>query len=175
MRTATTQSLTDGELFSIIEHGIRLTGMPGWGNGTPEGERDSWGLVHFVRHLPKLTPEEIERMETLNPKTPTQWKEEEEARRFLQGDLVMVHEMDARGATQRRAQGGGTGAAPDVQHVGPGGERRNFPEERGQRPGCQPRVVRCQGQRTAEIGGRRRVIQHVGAYALQSTRKLIDL
>ena len=88
MRSAPTQSLTDGELFSIIEHGIRLTGMPGWGNGTPEGERDSWGLVHFVRRLPKLTPEEIERMEALNPKTPAQWKEEEEARRFLQGDAT---------------------------------------------------------------------------------------
>jgi mono/diheme cytochrome c family protein len=86
MRTASTQSLTDGELFSIIEHGIRLTGMPGWGNGTPESERESWGLVHFVRRLPKLTPDEIERMEALNPKTPAQWKEEEEARRFLQGD-----------------------------------------------------------------------------------------
>jgi mono/diheme cytochrome c family protein len=71
MRATNTQSLTDGELFSIIEHGIRLTGMPAWGNGTPEGERDSWGLVHFVRRLPKLTPEEIERMESLNPKTPT--------------------------------------------------------------------------------------------------------
>jgi mono/diheme cytochrome c family protein len=34
MRDAKTQSLTDGELFSIIEHGIRLTGMPGWGDGT---------------------------------------------------------------------------------------------------------------------------------------------
>jgi mono/diheme cytochrome c family protein len=86
MRATNTQSLTDGELFSIIEHGIRLTGMPAWGNGTPEGERDSWGLVHFVRRLPKLTPEEIERMESLNPKTPAQFKEEEEARRFLQGD-----------------------------------------------------------------------------------------
>ncbi len=29
MRGAATQSLTDGELFSIIEHGIRLTAMPG--------------------------------------------------------------------------------------------------------------------------------------------------
>lgn len=85
MRSAKTQSLTDGELFSIIEHGIRLTGMPAWGNGTAEGERESWGLVHFVRHLPKLTEEEIERMETLNPKTPAQLKEEEETRRFLQG------------------------------------------------------------------------------------------
>ena len=86
MRATNTQSLTDGELFSIIEHGIRLTGMPAWGNGTPEGERDSWGLVHFVRRLPKLTPEEIERMESLNPKTPAQFKEEEETRRFLEGD-----------------------------------------------------------------------------------------
>ena len=88
MRATNTQSLTDGELFSIIEHGIRLTGMPAWGNGTPEGERDSWGLVHFVRRLPKLTPEEIERMESLNPKTPAQFKEDEETRRFLQGDSI---------------------------------------------------------------------------------------
>jgi mono/diheme cytochrome c family protein len=86
MRTGYTQSLTDGELFSIIEHGIRLTGMPAWGNGTPEGERESWALVHFVRRLPKLTPEDIERMEALNPKTPAEFKEAEEIRRFLAGE-----------------------------------------------------------------------------------------
>lgn len=86
MRGAATQSLTDGELFSIIEHGIRLTGMPGWGNGTPEAERESWGLVHFIRRLEKLTPEDIERMERLNPKTADQWREEEETRRFLAGE-----------------------------------------------------------------------------------------
>lgn len=86
MRAASTQALTDGELFSIIEHGIRLTGMPAWGNGTEEGERESWGLVHFIRRLPKLTPADIERMEALNPKTPAAFKEEEEIRRFLHGD-----------------------------------------------------------------------------------------
>ncbi len=26
-----TQSLTDGELFHVIKHGVRLTGMPAWG------------------------------------------------------------------------------------------------------------------------------------------------
>jgi mono/diheme cytochrome c family protein len=88
MRANATQSLTDGELFSIIEHGIRLTGMPGWGNGTAEGERESWGLVHFVRRLQKLTDEDIERMEALNPKSPAELKEEEDARRFLQGDAA---------------------------------------------------------------------------------------
>jgi mono/diheme cytochrome c family protein len=85
MRATATQSLSDGELFSIIENGIRLTGMPGWGTGTPEGERESWALVHFIRHLPALTPEEIERMEALNPKTAEQLKEEEETRQFLEG------------------------------------------------------------------------------------------
>ena len=44
--------------------------------------------MHFVRHLTALTPEEIERMEALNPKSAEQWKEEEEARRFLQGEDV---------------------------------------------------------------------------------------
>lgn len=88
MRTADTQSLTDGELFSVIEHGIRLTGMPGWSNGTPEGERESWGLVHFIRRLPELSADEIARMEEMNPKSSEEWREEEEARRFLSGEDI---------------------------------------------------------------------------------------
>lgn len=88
MRAAATQELLDGELFSIVENGIRLTGMPAWGTGTPEGERASWVLVHFIRRLPKLTDEDIARMEALNPKTSEQWREEEEARRFLAGEDV---------------------------------------------------------------------------------------
>jgi mono/diheme cytochrome c family protein len=86
MRTSRTQSLSDGELFSIIENGIRLTGMPAWGTGTPEGERDSWALVHFIRRLPTLTPEDIERMESMNPRTREEFRLEEEARRFLAGE-----------------------------------------------------------------------------------------
>jgi hypothetical protein len=38
MRLATTQQLSDGDLFYIIEHGIRFTGMPGWRTGTTAGE-----------------------------------------------------------------------------------------------------------------------------------------
>jgi len=90
MRAARTQQLSDGELFSIIEHGIRLTGMPAWGTGTPEGERGSWGLVHFLRKLPSLTPDDIARMETMNPRSPQAFREEEEARRFLAGDDAPV-------------------------------------------------------------------------------------
>ena len=86
MRTTSTQELSDGELFSIIENGIRLTGMPGWATGTPEGERASWVLVHFVRRLPTLTDDEISRMEGLNPKTADEWRQDEAARRFLAGE-----------------------------------------------------------------------------------------
>lgn len=89
MRAAGTQSLSDGELFSIIEHGIRLTGMPAWGTGSPEGERDSWGLVHFIRRLPSLPAGDVERMEALNPRTAAQWKSEEESRRFLEGSAEL--------------------------------------------------------------------------------------
>ena len=88
MRAAATQDLSDGELFSIIENGIRLTGMPAWGTGNAEGERASWALVHFIRRLPELTDEEIRRMESLNPKSANEWREEEEARRFLAGEDV---------------------------------------------------------------------------------------
>ena len=85
MRRRETQDLTDGELFYIIENGIRFTGMPGWGTGTPEGEQASWHLVRFIRHLPKLTPEELEVMSELNPKSPEEVKEELEMQRFLEG------------------------------------------------------------------------------------------
>ncbi len=68
MRQPATQDMTDGELFYTIEYGVRFTGMPAWGNGTPEGEEMAWNLVHFIRHLPGLTPAEAEQMEAMNPK-----------------------------------------------------------------------------------------------------------
>jgi len=67
MRAAGTQSLTDGELLAIIRNGVRFTGMPAWGSGTSADDLDSWKLVHFIRHLPKLKPQEIEEMQTMNP------------------------------------------------------------------------------------------------------------
>jgi mono/diheme cytochrome c family protein len=86
MRAASTQSLSDGEIFAIIEEGIRLTGMPGWATGTTDGERDSWGLVHFIRRLPALTADELAEMDTLNPKSRHEWQQDEAARRFLAGE-----------------------------------------------------------------------------------------
>jgi mono/diheme cytochrome c family protein len=85
MRGPSTQGLSDGELFYVIEHGIRFTGMPGWSTGTPAGETASWQLVHVIRHLPRLTADERARMETLMPRSPEAIRQEIEEEKFLSG------------------------------------------------------------------------------------------
>jgi mono/diheme cytochrome c family protein len=69
MRAEATQELTDGELFYIIENGVRFTGMPAFSDGKPNaaGEELAWQLVHFIRRLPKITPDELARMKEMNP------------------------------------------------------------------------------------------------------------
>ena len=90
MRGAPTQGLTDGELFFIVENGVRLTGMPAWGGpGSAEG---SWQLVHFIRHLPRLTEEEKTRMEGLNPRSPEEWRALEDEEAFLRGEQPAARE-----------------------------------------------------------------------------------
>jgi len=91
MRLPATQNLSDAELFYIIENGVWLTGMPAWGTGTKEGEAQSWHLVQFIRHLPQLTPAEIEEMEALNPRSPNEVRQEIEQEQFLQGGDVTPH------------------------------------------------------------------------------------
>ncbi|MEO8218315.1 MAG: c-type cytochrome [Acidobacteriota bacterium] len=80
-----TQSLSDGELFAIIENGVRMTGMPGFGDGTTASAEASWKLVHFIRHLPRLTPEELAAMERSNPKSSEDWEQLEREAAFLAG------------------------------------------------------------------------------------------
>jgi hypothetical protein len=87
MRQAETQSLSDGELFYIIQNGVRMTGMPAWGSSDHDTEA-SWKLVRFIRHLPQLTFDEKKEMEKLNPKGPDDRKEEEDEQKFLNGEDV---------------------------------------------------------------------------------------
>jgi hypothetical protein len=62
MREKGTQDLADGEIFYIIKNGIRFTGMPGW-----DGEdEENWKLALFIRHLPNLSPQEIDLMNEIN-------------------------------------------------------------------------------------------------------------
>lgn len=78
MRLPATQNLTDGELYYIIENGVRLTGMPAWGDAGSTGQDDdSWQLVLFIRHLPQLTPDELKDMEHYNPTGPFDAEEDQ--------------------------------------------------------------------------------------------------
>lgn len=83
LRLEETQKLSDGELFWIIENGVRFTGMPAF--STPGAQNDSWKLVLFIRHLPHLTAEERMEMENNNPKGPEDREEEKEEDDFLNG------------------------------------------------------------------------------------------
>jgi mono/diheme cytochrome c family protein len=78
MRLPPTQNLTDGEIYYVIHNGVRLTGMPAWG-----GPEDSWKLVLFIRHLPRMTLQEMKEMEQFNPKSDADRSEEEEEQQFL--------------------------------------------------------------------------------------------
>jgi mono/diheme cytochrome c family protein len=90
LRKPETQELSDGELFWIIENGVRFTGMPAFGGngnhanmGNHGSAQDSWKLVNFIRHLPHLTAVERLEMERYNPKGPEDRAEEQEENEFL--------------------------------------------------------------------------------------------
>jgi mono/diheme cytochrome c family protein len=82
MRAAETQNLSDGEIYYIIENGVRFTGMPAWGTGGTN-DHDTWHLVLFIRHLPNMTKEDMQDMQNSNPRSPAEMKEEELENEFL--------------------------------------------------------------------------------------------
>ena len=86
LRLPDTQQLSDGELFYVIHNGIRFTGMPAFGGEDPAQDEDSWKLVHFIRHLPNISEDELTQMKEMNPKSPMQIHLEEEMKKLLEGD-----------------------------------------------------------------------------------------
>jgi mono/diheme cytochrome c family protein len=48
------------ELYWIVKHGIRLTGMPAW--GTTHSEEELWAIVAFLTEMPKLDPRGYEQL-----------------------------------------------------------------------------------------------------------------
>ncbi len=85
LRLAATQHKSDGDLYYIIEHGVRMTGMPAFGQPGGGHSHGSWNLVTFIRHLPQLTPQEELQMQGMNPVTPSEMKEQQAEEEFLNG------------------------------------------------------------------------------------------
>ncbi|OLC87429.1 MAG: hypothetical protein AUI53_06710 [Acidobacteria bacterium 13_1_40CM_2_60_7] len=93
LRRPATQGLSDGELYWIIENGVRFTGMPAFSTHVAssagaqnDDAQSSWNLVRFIRHLPQLTPTERLEMERNNPKSPEERAEEQQEEEFLKGE-----------------------------------------------------------------------------------------
>lgn len=84
MTQSRTQALSDGELYDAIQNGIRLSGMPAWGEPRTD-DASTWGLVAFIRHLPALSAAEKQRMEKLNPRSPAEEEEDADDAAFLRG------------------------------------------------------------------------------------------
>ena len=95
LRLPEIQSMSDGEIYWVIHNGIRFTAMPAWGESDLDKDLDSWKLVHFIRHLPQLTPEELDQMKALNPKTKKDLEEEAAFGQFLQGDDAAAARTDS--------------------------------------------------------------------------------
>ena len=55
----TAGAYSDGELFWIVKHGIKMTGMPSWAD---HGDDELWATVAFVRKLPGMTQEEYAKL-----------------------------------------------------------------------------------------------------------------
>lgn len=56
------QKRTDGELFWLVQSGIRMTGMPAF--GPTHKDEEIWKIVAFVRRLPALSPEELRQLKS---------------------------------------------------------------------------------------------------------------
>ena len=86
MRKAETQAKSDGELYYTIENGIRLSGMPAFGERPGINDADTWKLVVFIRHLTALSAQELTQMKDLNAKTDDERLEEKQEEEFLNGE-----------------------------------------------------------------------------------------
>lgn len=54
------QEWKDVELYWIVKNGIKMTGMPAF--GPTHSEDEVWGIVAFLRRLPKLNPKGYQAM-----------------------------------------------------------------------------------------------------------------
>jgi mono/diheme cytochrome c family protein len=84
MRGAQTQSLSDGQLYWIIQNGVRFSGMPAWGESRDD-DSETWALVDLVRALPTLSADAIAEIEHAMPVGQHERREREEEDAFLRG------------------------------------------------------------------------------------------
>jgi cytochrome c553 len=97
-----------GELFWIVRHGVKFTGMPAW----PTTQRDDevWAMVGFLLQLPRLGPADYAQLAAPPPAGPTVGDLGRDLRQTLNG-CARCHGADG--------SGGGSGAFPRLAGQAP--------------------------------------------------------
>ena len=54
------KELSEGEMYWIINNGIKMTGMPFWSHEYKE--KDTWTVVAFLKQLPNLSAQQYQQM-----------------------------------------------------------------------------------------------------------------
>jgi mono/diheme cytochrome c family protein len=54
------EEVSTQELFWVVKHGIKMTGMPAW--GPTHDDKKIWAIVAFVKKMPELSAEEYQSM-----------------------------------------------------------------------------------------------------------------
>jgi mono/diheme cytochrome c family protein len=70
-------SLTPGEEFWVVKHGLKMSGMPAW--GVTHNDKLLWDVVAFLRKLPELTPDQYQALVKSAPRTHEQMMQEMES------------------------------------------------------------------------------------------------
>jgi mono/diheme cytochrome c family protein len=97
---------SDRELFWIVKHGIRLTGMPAF--GPTHHDEELWDIVTFVRTLPTLSAREYRRLAGADP-----GHDNDGASASPRLDRSRAEESDGHSHGQKRSEPDDTrGAAP---------------------------------------------------------------
>lgn len=60
--TGASKRFTPGELFWILKYGIKMTGMPAWGDHSDD---DLWNAAAFLEKLPDMTPDDYQRLKAV--------------------------------------------------------------------------------------------------------------
>jgi mono/diheme cytochrome c family protein len=53
------RAYSPGELFWIVKHGIRMTGMPSWGD---HSDNELWATISFLQELVEMSPEDYAKL-----------------------------------------------------------------------------------------------------------------
>jgi len=60
------KALSDAEIYWIVKHGLKMTGMPAFGR--THDEEQLWGIVSIVEEIPRMSPEQYRQLvKSTNP------------------------------------------------------------------------------------------------------------